>query len=157
MSFVSSHELFVGTSATEFSPNANMTRADLATVLWRLESSVEADGGTDFTDVPNNVYYTNAVEWASVNHVIEGTAPGIFAPVNNVTRQEMVTMIYRYVQALGMDTGDTTTYFQGPDTGRGHELMRLWILQPREVYDLIDSAGVYRFDGANFRYERGTR
>ncbi len=117
VSFVSSHELFVGTSATEFSPNANMTRADLATVLWRLESSVEADGGTDFTDVPNNVYYTNAVEWASVNHVIEGTAPGIFAPVNNVTRQEMVTMIYRYVQALGMDTGDTTSLADFNDSG----------------------------------------
>ena len=118
VSFVSSHELFVGTSPTEFSPNANMTRADLATVLWRLESSVEADGGIDFADVPGNVYYTDAVEWASANHVIEGTAPGIFAPVSNVTRQEMVTMIYRYVQTLGMDTGDTVNLTGFKDSGK---------------------------------------
>lgn len=110
--------LFLRTSATEFSPDANMTRASLATVLWRLESNVKADGGIDFTDVPNNVYYTDAVEWASANHVIEGTAPGLFSPLIDVTRQEMVTMIYRYVRTLGMDTGDTVSLAGFRDSGK---------------------------------------
>lgn len=109
VNFVAVHGLFYGTSDTEFSPNANMTRADLTTVLWRLESSVESDGGIDFTDVPGDVYYTDAIEWASANHIIEGTAPGVFAPDNHVTRQEMVTMVYRYVKSLGIEPDDTAS------------------------------------------------
>lgn len=117
VNFVSSHELFNGISATQFAPKANMTRADLATVLWRLESEAEAENGVDFTDVSGNAYYADAVEWASVNHVIKGKAPGIFDPSNNVTRQEMVTMIYRYVKTLGMDTGDTASLAKFKDAG----------------------------------------
>ncbi len=106
VSFVSSHELFLGVTETEFAPRSNMTRAALATVLWRLESEAAAEGGTKFNDVSATAYYADAVEWASANLIIEGKGDGVFAPGMNVTRQEMVTMIYRYVKTLGLDADE---------------------------------------------------
>lgn len=118
VSFVSSHELFNGVSATSFAPEANMTRADLATVLWRLESKAQADGDAiDFTDVDSGVYYAEGVEWASSEGIISGTAPGLFEPVRAVTRQEMVTMIYRYAKALGLDVTEKSDLKSFKDAG----------------------------------------
>lgn len=118
VSFVSSHRLFLGTSDTEFSPNDYMRRADLATVLWRLESTIKVAGTIDFTDVPEDVYYTGAVEWASANGIINGTAPGVFAPMDDIKREDMVTMVYRYVKSLGLDNGknaDLAAFKDGKD------------------------------------------
>lgn len=105
VTFVSSHELFFGTSVTEFSPNEYMRRADLVTVLWRLESTIKVSGSIDFTDVPDDVYYAGAVGWASANGIINGTAPGVFDPMEDIKREDMVTIIYRYVKSLGLDNG----------------------------------------------------
>ncbi len=102
--FASSHDLFRGVSETEFAPQSPMTRAMLATVLFRLENEPEGAVGMKFGDVKDDTWYTDAVAWASENGIVNGTGNG-FEPNANITREQIATMIYRYVNYLGIDTG----------------------------------------------------
>lgn len=105
VAFASSHELFNGTGPERFEPDTSMSRAMLATVLYRLEDAV-AEGSNPFADVASGTWYTDAVIWASGSGIVNGTGSG-FAPDRNVTRQELVAMLYRYANSIGMDTGTT--------------------------------------------------
>ena len=100
--FVTSHELFQGTDRG-FEPNATMNRAMLATVLYRLEGAAAA-GTNPFTDVADEAWYAPAVIWASDAGIVTGTGMG-FEPDKPVSREQIATMLYRYANLLGMDTG----------------------------------------------------
>lgn len=103
VAFASSHELFNGVAEGIFAPDAPMSRAMLATVLYRLEGAA-ANGGSPFADVAEGTWYTDAVLWASAENIVSGTGDG-FAPDRDITRQELVTMLYRYAKSIGLDTG----------------------------------------------------
>ncbi len=117
ISFVSSRELFNGMSATEFEPETNMSRAMLATVLHRLESKAAPEGKSLFSDVEDGTWYTDAVNWAYENGIVNGKGNGLFAPNDNITRQELVTMIYRYAKVIGLDTSVTGSIDSYVDSG----------------------------------------
>ena len=102
--FASSRELFNGTSATAFSPNDEMTRAMLVTVLRRMEDEPETAAENAFADIPDDTWYTDAVIWASENGIVNGVAEGHFDPDANITREQLAAMMYRYADFLGMDT-----------------------------------------------------
>ena len=102
--FASSHDLFRGVSEDEFAPQSPMTRAMLATVLFRLEDEPEGAVGLKFGDVKDDSWYTDAVAWASENGIVNGTGNG-FEPNANISREQIATMLYRYVNYLGIDTG----------------------------------------------------
>lgn len=116
--FASSHELFNGTSSSTFSPDSPMTRGMLATVLWRLEDEVRASGGTSFSDVAGNTWYTEGVAWASANKIVDGYGGGIFGPDNSITRQELATMLYRYAKQMDMNTAATGSLHDFSDAGK---------------------------------------
>ena len=101
--FVSSHELFEGTGKGKFDPKAKMTRAMLVTVLYRLESEPETSGRVQFTDVDADSWYSNAVSWAAENSLVNGTGTG-FDPNDNVSREQIATILYRYAKILDLDT-----------------------------------------------------
>ena len=84
-----------GMSETAFAPNATCTRAQIVTFLWRAQKSPTADGANPFADVPADAYYYNAVLWAVENDVAKGVSETAFAPDDNCTRAQIVTMIYR--------------------------------------------------------------
>jgi len=104
--FVSSRGLFLGTSSdgSLFSPDINMSRGMLATVLHRLEDEPSPSGGISFPDVAADLWYSQGVAWASANKIITGQGDGTFAPNRDITRQELAVMLYRYARAMGMDT-----------------------------------------------------
>ncbi len=102
--FASSRELFNGTSATAFSPNDEMTRAMLVTVLRRMEDEAGTAAENAFADIPDGTWYTDAVIWASENGIVNGVAEGQFDPDANITREQLAAMMYRYADFLGMDT-----------------------------------------------------
>jgi hypothetical protein len=112
--FVSSHELFQGTDKG-FEPDAPMTRAMLATVLFRLEDGV-AEGENLFADVPDDAWYADAAIWAGENGIVKGTDKG-FEPDLNVTREQIATMLYRYVKYLGLDVSASASLEGFPDSG----------------------------------------
>lgn len=102
--YVSYNEYMNGTSATRFDPNASMTRAMLVTVLYRMVGEPAVTGlNTPFTDVTNGTWYTNAVTWAYVNGVVNGISETEFAPDQTITREQMVTIFFRYANYAGYD------------------------------------------------------
>ena len=117
VAFTSSHELFRGVSDNEFAPQLPMTRAMLVTVLYRLENEPETAGTISFDDVMEGTWYTDAVAWAAENGIVLGTGDG-FEPNENVTREQIATMLYRYMQFLGVDTsarGDVSKFSDGSE------------------------------------------
>lgn len=84
-----------GTSDTLFAPNAGCTRAQAVTFLWRAQQSPASGDENPFADVPAAAYYYNAVLWAVENDVAKGVSETAFAPNDNCTRAQIVTLIYR--------------------------------------------------------------
>lgn len=86
----------MGTSATTFSPDATVTRAQVVTFLWRANGQPAA-WNSGFTDVSADAYYAKAVAWAVQNGITTGTGFGVFSPDAACTRAQIVTFLYRYL------------------------------------------------------------
>ena len=84
-----------GTSATTFSPDMAVSRAQMVTFLWRAHGSPKATGANPFTDVSTSDYYYDAVLWAVANGVTNGTSATTFSPDMAVTRAQAVTFQWR--------------------------------------------------------------
>lgn len=82
-----------------FAPNAMLDRATLATVLYREAGESAAKGTASFTDIAEGQWYTDAVNWAAEQGVVNGYPDGTFRPEAPITRQEMATMLYRLAKA----------------------------------------------------------
>ena len=84
-----------GVSETLFAPDTSCTRAQIVTFLWRAQQSPASGGENPFADVPAAAYYYNAVLWAVENDVAKGVSETAFAPNDNCTRAQIMTLIYR--------------------------------------------------------------
>jgi len=114
-----------GTSADRFSPDTAITRGMVVTVLYRLAGSPYVSNlPNPFSDVAKNMYYENAVKWASKNSIVFGYSSGKFGPNDNISRQDIAVVLKRYsdysVTALPtirdyagfQDNGSITDYAQ---------------------------------------------
>ena len=95
------NDIMAGISPTEFAPQAAMTRAMLVTVLWRYAGS-PASGNPAFGDVANNTWYSTAVAWAATNGIVSGFDANTFGPSTNVNREQMYTILHRYMGFAGI-------------------------------------------------------
>ena len=96
-------KLFGGVSETEFAPESTMTRAMLVTVLYRIAGSPAVTERAPFTDVPADQWYSDAVDWAYATGVVNGVTETEFGLTNDVTREQLTTMLYRYAERCGYD------------------------------------------------------
>lgn len=106
--FVSSHGLFQGVTTTTFGASTDTSRAMMVTVLHRLESEPAASG-VSFDDVPTGSYYAEAAAWAADLGITQGNGNG-FDGDADISREMMVTMLYRYVQKTAPGTGSMGSY-----------------------------------------------
>ena len=90
-----------GVADDRFDPNGTLTRAMLATILYRM--SGETGGSHPFTDVPAKEWYADAVAWAYTAGVVNGTSATQFSPDAPVTREQTAAMLYRYAKYMGQD------------------------------------------------------
>lgn len=90
-----------GTSSTAFSPNDVITRAQFVTMLWRYAGSPKVVDENIFSDVSVNDYYYDAVRWAYSKGIVKGTSIDKFSPLDNCTREQVVTFLYRYQNVKG--------------------------------------------------------
>ncbi len=98
--YVIRNGLMNGKSETVFAPNANLTRAELVTVLYRMAGSPSVeDLEHPFADVADDTWYTDAVIWAYNAEVVKGISETAFAPNANITREQIATILYRYAGA----------------------------------------------------------
>ena len=95
--------LMRGVSGGKFLPDGSTTRAQLVTILWRLEGSPETTGAVRFGDTAGGAWYTEAVRWAAGCGVVKGYDNGRFGPNDAVTREQMAAILYRYAQHKGYD------------------------------------------------------
>ena len=95
--YVTSKGYFNGTSETTFAPAENMTRAMFVTVLFRFDGAKGDRSQSAFTDVAPGEWYTDAINWAAANRIVDGVGDGKFAPNDPITRAQMCTMIERYL------------------------------------------------------------
>lgn len=96
VAFVYEKGYFSGTGNTTFEPNTSMNRAMVATVLHRLAGSEQVSGGDAFADVPAGQWYSAGIAWASAKGVVNGMGNGYYQPDSAVTREQLVTMLYRF-------------------------------------------------------------
>ena len=97
-----------GTSETEFSPEYELNRATVVTILYRLEGEPEVETADTFSDVEKGEWYTAAVEWAASVGIVKGYEDGTFAPKKAVTREQLAAIIYRYAEFKGITIAETT-------------------------------------------------
>ena len=89
-----------------FAPNATLDRATLATVLYREAGEPAAKGTASFTDIAEGQWYTDAVNWAAEQGVVNGYPDGSFKPEQTATRAEVAVMLYRALKSFAQNAND---------------------------------------------------
>ena len=117
--FVTEREIFLGTGNGAFSPDSGMTRAMFATVIGRLYErscgEIEILSTHAFTDCDYDVYYGKYIDWAAEIGIIGGYGDGIFGPDDQITREQMAAILYRFADFLGVLPSDMDTALTYPD------------------------------------------
>ena len=97
-----SYGLMSGMGNGSFAPGEYTTRAQAAQILYNLHGNPEVSGGTPFTDVPEGAWYQKAVTWAHSVGIVNGVTATTFSPNANITRQDFVLMLMRYLNNVRM-------------------------------------------------------
>ena len=97
-----SYGLMSGMGNGSFAPGEYTTRAQVAQILYNLHGNPEVSGGTPFTDVPEGAWYQKAVTWAHSVGIVNGVTATTFSPNANITRQDFVLMLMRYLNNVRM-------------------------------------------------------
>ena len=92
---VSENGWMIGTGNSSFTPNSDLNRAMLATVLWRIEGSPAPNGSVNFTDTDSASWYAEGLAWSTENGLFTGYPDGSFRPMNAITREQLATVFYR--------------------------------------------------------------
>lgn len=104
---------------TRFDPDKNLTRAMFATMIYRLQGSPAASWSPKFPDVPNGNYFSAPIVWANQKGIITGHSnTGLFGTFEDITREDVVTVIYRYACFAGCNTTARNNLSKFPDAGK---------------------------------------
>ena len=115
MEYVYRNGIMTGTSATTFEPNASLSRAMVAQILYNLEGQPAVTEETTFTDSGTH-WAVDAITWAQETGVVNGYEDNTFRPNRAVTREELAQMLYNYAKVKGYDlttSGDLTAFPDG--------------------------------------------
>ena len=102
--YVSENGLMTGVDTTAFAPYNEFTRAQVATILYRLEKEPAVAFAATFPDVQENQWFASAVLWGNSKGILLGHDTGKFGPDDGVTFEQMLTILYRYAALKGYDT-----------------------------------------------------
>lgn len=110
--------LMTGLNETTFGSAENLSRAQFAVILYRMEGTPDVTYRNLYPDVPAGQWYTDAIIWASQNSIITGYSHnGLFGTADNITREQMATMLYRYAKYKGYETEQLADLSSYPDHG----------------------------------------
>lgn len=106
-----------GVTSTTFCPENSLTRGQFLAILYRYAGSPNAFGTIPFTDVSTNSYYYRAIRWAYHAGIASGTTTTTFSPNDTLTREQMVTFLFRYAKYYGEDTSARANLNKFSDSG----------------------------------------
>lgn len=113
VAYVVDKGIMSGVSENQFDPSGKLTRAMLVQMLYNMESRPACSAENVFIDVPVGQWYTDAVVWANDAKIVSGMGEGLFAPNMEITREQMVAMLYNYAKYKGYDvtaSADLSTF-----------------------------------------------
>ena len=117
--FVYERGIMTGMNETEFGPSVKLSRAQFATILYRMEGEPETTyDSAVFPDVADGQFYTDPVMWAKSTGIISGYEDGRFGPADEITREQMAVMMYRYAVMRGLNTSAEGDMGGFPDAGQ---------------------------------------
>ena len=123
--YVYDNGLMTGLNETTFGPYENLARAQFAVILHRMNGSPDIEYTNKFPDVADNQWYTDAILWANEAGVVGGyTDTGKFGPGDNINREQMAVMMYRYANYLGYDTSARADISKYTDAGNVNEFAK---------------------------------
>lgn len=99
--------LIAGVAPEVFAPNQALSRAMLVAILYRMEGEPAGEQSCAYTDVNAQGYYYPALCWATALDIVSGYPDGTFAPNAGITRQELCSVLMRYLQAIGKLPAET--------------------------------------------------
>ena len=117
VSYAYKNSLMNGVNTSRFAPDSTLNRAMMVTMLYRMTGSPAVSGNSVFSDVPSGKWYSDAVQWASVNGVVNGVGKDRFAPDTQITREQMASMMMRYAQFKQYSTGKSADLSAFNDAG----------------------------------------
>ena len=117
VSYAYKNSLMNGVNASRFAPDSTLNRAMMVTMLYRMTGSPAVIGNSVFSDVPSGKWYSDAVQWASVNGVVNGVGKDRFALDTQITREQMASMMMRYAQFKQYSTGKSADLSAFNDAG----------------------------------------
>ena len=125
--FISTNGLMNGTSNSIFEPDAPLSRAMLAQILYNKEGRPTVASNV-FTDVADNAWYADAVAWAATQGIVGGYGNGLFGPDDNITREQLAVMLWRYAGKPAATSQEL--YFNDADTANGYAVDALcWAVE----------------------------
>ena len=114
--YVYDNGIFRGTADDMFEPETVMNRGMLVTVLWRMEGSPDAAQPAAFEDVAADAWYADAVAWAAENGIVNGYSETRFAPTDDLTREQILTILHRWAKLPEAPPAeDAPSYPEGTD------------------------------------------
>ncbi len=116
--YVYKNEIMKGSTATTFNPEGILTRAEYATILYRVHGEPDVTYTDVFQDVPDGTWYSDAVIWAYENEIIKGYGDGTFGTDDKITREQLAVMMHRYAEFMEYDTSETADIDDYPDADR---------------------------------------
>lgn len=128
--------LFSGMSETLFVPNETTTRAMITAVLYRLAGRETSTVTAPFTDMKAGEWYVDALNWAYEKKIVSGMTDTWFGIEENVTREQLASMLYRYARAMGLDTSaraDLSTFGDCADVSEYAETAMQWAVASKIV------------------------
>lgn len=105
-------KLMNGVGNYRFAPNENLTRAQVAQILYAQAGKPAVSGDVKFTDVPKGSWYYDAVLWASEKGIVNGYANGMFRPNSDITREQLARMLYSHAGSQAV-SGDLSGFADG--------------------------------------------
>ncbi|MBE6931574.1 MAG: S-layer homology domain-containing protein, partial [Ruminococcaceae bacterium] len=112
INFVADRGIMNGTGAAQFSPDADLTRAMMATILWRMEGQPTAWYNGQFSDVKGGQWYSSAIAWANAAGIVEGYGNGVFGLNDSLTHGQLCAMLYRWNTRSYGDIGTAWNWAQ---------------------------------------------
>lgn len=139
--FVLNEGMMHGNGDGTFAPESQLNRAMMVQILYNIEGRPEVTTTKSFSDVTEDTWYYDAVMWAAENGIVEGTSATTYSPKDKLTREQMVTILWRY--AGKPETSDAEiTFADGADVSQYAKQAVAWAV----TNGIVNGVGDNRFD-----------
>ena len=132
--FVYDNNLMTGINQSTFAPDKNTSRAMLITILWRQAGCPVVETEANFADILPEAYYSQALRWAVKEGIVPQTGNTMFGPDEQITREELATMLYRFAQVSGYDVSkqaDLSQYTDASEISQSNIQAIKWVVRAR--------------------------